>query len=453
MQRRVLYAAFCASLTFAGCGSGGDGPRGGAAAGSAGTAGSASALAGTGGSLATAAGSSAGGAAGMTSGGTATSMAGGGAASSGGAGGGSNAGSGGSAGGPAKQSGTPLVYIGGFGDFPVRTYELNKTTGALTQRGNGEAAGKSPSYLALHPSAPYLYNVNEETGGGAGVTAHHVKADGTLEPLNHQQGTDDSPGSCNGSCGFTHLAVAPNGKLLMAASYDGGSVSVFPINADGTLGAEKQKLDFGNQAEAHSVGFDPLGQFAWVPTLGLDRVQQLKLSADGGLSKNTPSDVQSAQNAGPRHIAVHANGKLAFVINETASTMTPYAVSTDGKLTAGNTVSTLPQGATGETYGQHVELSPDGRFLYGSNVGHDSIAVFAVDQASGALTWLQDQPSGGMWPRDFDVDPNGEVLVVANRDSSNLAVFKIGGDGKLTPLGQPQKVPDQPTGVVIRYQQ
>lgn len=447
MQRRILYAAFCASFLFAACGgSGSEGPRGGAAAGSAGNAGSAASAAGggSGGAPVTLAGSSAGGMAGLTSGGTAPV---GGSAAAGAGGGGA-----GSAGAPPKQAGTPLVYLGGFGDFPLRVYELNKTSGALTPRGAGEAAGKSPSYLALHPSAPYLYNVNEETGGGSGVTAHHIKADGTLEPLNHQQGTDDSPQSCDGSCGFTHLAVAPNGKCLIAASYDGGSVSLFPINADGTLGAEKQKLDFGNQAEAHAVGFDPLGQFAWVPTLGLDRVQQLKLSADGSLSKNSPSDVQSAPNAGPRHIAVHPSGKLAFVINETASTMTPYGVSADGKLTPGNTVSTLPMGASGETYGQHVELSPDGRFLYGSNVGHDSIAVFAVDPSSGALTWLQDQPSGGAWPRDFDVDPNGEVLVVANRDSNNLAVFKIGSDGKLSPLGQPQSVSDQPTSVVIRYQ-
>jgi 6-phosphogluconolactonase len=250
------------------------------------------------------------------------------------------------------------------------------------------------------------------------------------------------------------VRVDPGGKFLFGADYDGGSVSVFPINADGSLGAEKQMVDFGNNSEAHSVAFDPGGKFAFVPTLGLDQVQQLKLGADGNWSPNSPPNVAAAGNSGPRHIVMHPSGKLVFVINETASTLTPYAVSADGKLTPGTTVSSVPQGVKGKVYGQHLKLSPDGHFLYCSNVGdlQASIGVFSVDQISGALTWLQDQPSGGAWPRDFDLDPNGEVLISANRDSNNLAVFKIGADGKLTPLGQPTTVADQPTSVVIRYQ-
>ncbi len=363
-----------------------------------------------------------------------------------------SAGSGGSGGGPSKSVGTPLVYVGGFGDFPLRVYELNKLTGALTQLGDDEPGGASPSYLALDPSGTHLYNANEDNGNAAGVTAHHITADGTLEPLNHQQGTDATPQSCNGSCGFTYVAVEPNGNFVIAANYYGGSVSVFPLNPDGSLGAEKQLLDFGSNSKAHAVAFDPAGKFAFVPTLGSDRVQQLLLGADGMLSPNTPADVASAAGAGPRHISVHPNGKLAFVMNETVSSVTPYKISADGQLSPGASVSSLPAGVGGETYGQHIKVSPDGRFVYGSNVGHDSIVVFAVDQTSGTLTQLQDQPSGGAWPRDFDIDPNGELLVAANRDSDSLAVFAIGQDGKLTPLGQPTKVPAQPSSVVIRYQ-
>lgn len=361
-------------------------------------------------------------------------------------------GAGGAGGAPPKQTGTPLVYIGGNGDFPLRVYALDKSTGALTQRGGDEVAGKSPSYLAAHPSAPYLYNSNEDNGNPSGVTAHHIKADGTLEPLNHQQSTDNS---CNGKCGFTHVAVTPNGKFLMAASYDGGSVSVFPINQDGTLGAEKQLLEFngGPDAEAHSVAIHPSGEYCWVPTLGFDQVQQLKIAADGTLSANPPQAVATFGRSGPRHMAIHANGKLAFLMNESDSTIVPYKILEGGQLNTGPRVSTLPKDFNGSSFGQHVKLSPDGHFLYGSNVGHDSIVVFSVDQAEGTPTWLQDQPSGGAWPRDFDVDPNGEFLIAANRDSNNLAVFKIGSDGKLTPLGQPTTVPDQPTAVVIRYQQ
>jgi 6-phosphogluconolactonase len=445
MQRRAFYVAALAcagALSSLGCGTD-SGARTGGLAGSGGqTAAGASPIGGS--SSISVAGSSVGGQAptgGAASAGT--------SAGGNGSGGGGSGNSAGAAGGPAKSNGTPLVYLGGTGDFPLRVYALDKTTGALSQKGGDEDGGNSPSYLALAPSGQYLYNANEDDGNTAGVTAHHIKADGTLEPLNHQQGTDKS---CGGSCGFTHVAVDPSGKYVMGANYDGGSVSVFPINPDGSLGAEKQMLDFGGKAEAHSVGFDPTGKFVFVPTLGLDQVQQLKLGADGTLSPNSPPDVASAGNAGPRHIAMHPSGKLAFVINETASTLTPYAISADGKLTAGSTVSSLPQGVMGEAYGQHLKLSPDGHFLYCSNVGHDSLGVFSVDQNSGALGWLQDQPSGGAWPRDFDVDPNGELLVAANRDSNSLTVFKIGTDGKLTPLGQPTTVPDQPTSVVIRYQ-
>jgi 6-phosphogluconolactonase len=358
-------------------------------------------------------------------------------------------GAGGSGGAPPKVSGTPLVYVGGFGNFPLRVYELNKATGALTPRGNGVDGGSSPSYLAVNPAGTHLYSINEENGQQAGVSAYQIKADGTFERLNHQQGTDKS---CEGSCGFTHVAVDPSGKLVLAASYDGGSVSVFPVNADGSLAAEKSMLDFGGQSFAHAVGFDSTGKYAFVPTKGLDRVQQLKLGADGTLSANTPANVQSSANAGPRHLALHPNGKLVFVMNETSSTLTAHTITPTGTLTAGASASSIPAGFQGETYGQHVEVSPDGRFVYGSNVGHDSIAVFSVDPASGAPTLVQNQPSGGAWPRDFDVDPNGEVLVVANRDSNSLSVFKIAADGKLSALGAPTTVSAEPSAVVIRYQ-
>jgi 6-phosphogluconolactonase len=445
MLRRALYLTTLAGIVSGvGCGSD-SGVRAGAAGSGAGGQAGSGALASAG--AATLAGSSAGGQAngGAPAGGNP-------AASAGTTAAGSNAVGGASAGGPAQLSGTPLVYVSGFGDFPLRVYELNKQTGALTQRGGDEDGGPSPSYLALSPAGTYLYNVNEDDGATAGVTAHHIKADGSLERLNHQAGTDKTPQqACNSGCGFTHLAVDPSGKFVVAANYNGGSISVFPITQDGSLGPEKQMLDFGNQAEAHSVAFDPAGKFAFVPTLGLDQVQQFLLGADGTLTANTPAKVASESGAGPRHIVVHPNGKLAFVINETKSTLTPYTISSDGKLSPGSSVSTLPSGFNGESYGQHVEVSPNGRFVYASNVGHDSIAVFSVDANSGALTHLQEQPSGGAWPRDFDIDPNGEALVVANRDSNALNVFAIGADGKLTPTGQATTVPNEPSSVVIRY--
>lgn len=355
------------------------------------------------------------------------------------------AGSSGAAGAPPQEPGRSLVYVGGFGDFRVRAYELDERSGKMTPKGESVDAGPSPSYLAIDLTHRHLFAANEVDGAGAGVSVLNIRSDGTLEPGNHRSGSDNG---CDGSCGFTFLAVSPSGKHVVAASYSGGSASVFPIGVDGLLGAESSLLDFGAGAKAHGVAFAPTGGSLLVPTLGLDRVQQLLLSDDGKLSAAAAPSTSVTPAVGPRHVALHPNGKLAFVMNETSSSITPCVLA-NGTLTPGKAVSTLPAGFAGESYGQHVEVSPDGRFVYGSNVGHDSIAVFAADPTSGALTLIEHRPSGGAWPRDFDLDPQGQVVVAANRDSHTLTLLSIGGDGKLTPLGDPVEIPGQPSVVVV----
>jgi len=338
--------------------------------------------------------------------------------------------------------GTPVVFVGGYGDnYPLRVYDLNKATGAMTQRGGDFKAGTSPSYLALDPSRTHLYAANEAGGSEGGITALTINADGSLTTLNHQQGSDG---------GFTHLAVDPTGKFVIGAAYDGGSVSVFPIAAEGTLGAELDNADFGANSKAHAVAYDATGKYVFVPTLGNNRVDQLLLGTDGMLAANTPASVASAGGAGPRHIAIHPNGKLAFAINESNSTVTPYQLSADGKLTAGTTLASLPNDFNGNNSGAHIEVSPNGRFVYASNRGHDSIVVYATDPVSGALTFVQHAPTGAT-PRDFDVDPNGEVLIVANQGDSDLYVYKIEDDGKLTRLGGAVAGPPSPSAVQIHY--
>ncbi|MDF3066275.1 MAG: hypothetical protein K0R38_1876 [Polyangiaceae bacterium] len=442
MPRLASHAAALVSvLAFAACGSGSDEGRPGA--------GGSPAIAGAGGGGDVNAGASGGAAGSAETAGQSSIGGGGGSASTAGMAGGGSSGGGGGGGGSTPLTGTPLVYVGGFGDFPLRVYELNKATGALTQRGSDVAGGRSPSYLALSPRTAHLYAANEENGLAAGVRSFEIGADGGLTPLNQRQGSDQS---CDGACGFTHVALDPAGKLLVAASYAGGSVSVFPVEADGSLGAEKSLREFGGQSYAHAAGFEPSGRFAFVPTKGLHRVQQLKLAADGALAPNQPDSVASRSGAGPRHIARHPNGKLMLVMNETDSTVTSYALAADGTLSSKVSASSLPAGFQGESYGQHVEVSPDGRFVYGSNVGHDSIAVFSLAPDTGMLALVQNQATGGAWPRDFAMDPNGEVLVVANRDSSTLTVLKIGPDGRLSRLGAPTTVPAEPSAVVIRYQ-
>ncbi|HYQ15385.1 MAG TPA: beta-propeller fold lactonase family protein, partial [Polyangiaceae bacterium] len=183
----------------------------------------------------------------------------------------------------------------------------------------------------------------------------------------------------------------------------------------------------------------------------LDKVQQLTIGAGGMLGPNTPASVATVGGAGPRHIAVHPNGTLAFVANELDSTVTPYQLSADGKLTAGTPVSSVPAGAAGNNKGAHVEVSPNGRFVYASNRGHNSIAVFSADPTTGALTLIETEPTRGNTPRDFDVDPNGEVLIVANQDSATLSVYKIEEDGGLSPLGTPTPSAPMPSAVQIHY--
>jgi 6-phosphogluconolactonase len=362
---------------------------------------------------------------------------------SGGGGSGGSAGAGGSAGGPSMLPGKPVVYVGGYGtNYPLRAFDLNETTGALTPRGGDFDAGNNPSYLALNSTRTHLYAANELDNGEGGITALAIQNDGSLTTLNHRSGSDG---------GYCHLAVHPSGKFVIGASYNGGSVSVFPINADGSLGPELDTQDFGDGAQAHAVDYAGAGKYLLVPTKGNDRVEQLMISETGMLSLNTPAFVMSADGAGPRHIAIHPQGKLAFVINELANSVTPYQLAEDGTLTPGTTLSSLPQGYQGGGSGAHIELSPDGRFVYASNRGHDSIVVYQADQTTGALTLIEHEPTRGQTPRDFDVDPNGKFLIVANQGSNNLSVYRIEDNGALTPLGTPSAAPPQPAAVQIHY--
>jgi 6-phosphogluconolactonase len=338
--------------------------------------------------------------------------------------------------------GFPIVFVASSGGGgAVRAYDLDKATGALTQRGGDYDAGPSPSYLALDPGRTHLYASSAEASGG--VAALAIGKDGALTQLNHQPGSDG---------GFAHLAVDPASQLVLAASFEGGGVSVFPIASDGSLEAEAQHVDFGDGAYAHAIAFDQAGEHVLVPTLGLDQIQQLVLGQDGMLTPNSPAFVATAAGAGPRHIVVHPGFQLAFVVNEVDSTVTPYQLAGSGTLTPGTPISMLPAGGfAGENTGAHIEISPDGRFVYASNRGHDSIVVYAVDQTSGALTLVEHEPTRGLTPRDFDVDPNGQILIVANQESDNLSVYAIESDGTLTPLGTPTPSGPSPRCVQFHY--
>ena len=245
------------------------------------------------------------------------------------------------------------------------------------------------------------------------------------------------------------------------ANYGGGSVASIPIGEDGALGPVAtfiqhagSSVDPGRQKEphGHSINFDPAGRFAVAADLGLDRVFVYRFDpAQSTLAPNDPRLRRRRARLGPASLRVFApDGKHGYVINEIKSTITAFDYdAAAGTLRAIQTVSTLPEGYAGRSYTAEVQVHPSGRFVYGSNRGHDSIAVFAVDPATGRLTPVAQTPTGGKTPRNFGIDPTGRNLLAANQETGNVVVFAIDPDrGTLTPTGS---VADVAKAVCVKF--
>jgi 6-phosphogluconolactonase (cycloisomerase 2 family) len=319
----------------------------------------------------------------------------------------------------------------------VHVYRIDEASGDLEpiQVVSGVA---NPHFLALHPGRGFLYSTNG--GDTSAVSAFAVDpASGQLTFLNRQP----SPGP-----GPTHLAVDPGGRCVVVANYAGGSVAVYPLGADGRLGPHSDfRVHEGprgpntrrqDQAHPHVAVFDPAGSRVLVCDLGLDRTFVYRLdAASGKLAPNDPPFATAHAGAGPRHLAFHPSGRVVYVINELDSTITVFGYDgATGRLEQEQVVPLLPEGWSGENIAAEVVVHPSGRFVYGSNRGHDSLAIFAVDPADGRLRRLGHQPTGGRTPRHFDLDPTGGFLYAANQDSDNLVVFRVDDrSGGLTPTG------------------
>jgi len=339
-----------------------------------------------------------------------------------------------------------LVYIGtytGPKSQGIYVYKLDMATGKLAPLGlAGESA--NPSFLAIHPNHGFLYAVNEtdtyqaqKTGS---VSAFAIdRATGKLTLLNVVSSGD--PGPC-------HLVVDNAGQDVLVTNYGVGSVAVFPILADGRLGKataflphtghsvnpERQK-----EPHAHSMYTSPDNRFAVSADLGTDQVYVYRFdAAKGTLVPNDPPSVAVPAGSGPRHFAFHPSGKFAYVIEEMASSITAFSYdATAGVLHPLETVSTLPKDFKGKSTCAEIEMHPSGKFVYGSNRGHDSIAVFAMDAARGTLTPVEYVSTQGKTPRGFGIDPTGAYLIAANQETNALVVFRIDADtGRLTPTGQ-----------------
>jgi 6-phosphogluconolactonase len=347
------------------------------------------------------------------------------------------------------------TYTGGKnGSQGIYRLELDLANGKLTNR-QLAAEVDQPSFLAVHPSHQFLYSVGEygklgvKKTGGINSFALDAKT-GTLKALNLQSSGGDGP---------CHLVVDRSGHFVLAANYNGGSVCVLPIQKDGSLGEltafvqhQGKSVVPGRQdaPHGHSINVDLANKFAFAADLGLDKVLIYRFDpAKGTLMKNEPADVDLPKGSGPRHFAFHPSGKFAYVINELAQTVTAMSYDADrGALTPIQTISTVPMPVPGNSTAE-VVVHPSGKFLYGSNRGHNSIAIFTIDEKTGQLASAGWQGKGIKTPRNFAIDPTGKYLIVANQDGDSLVVFQV--DAKTGQLGETGITAAVPRPVCVRF--
>lgn len=329
----------------------------------------------------------------------------------------------------------------------INVLRFDPDTAKLTK--HGVANIDNPSFLAVHPSQKLVYSVAEVATfdgklGGAVAAFSFDATTGTLTKLNHSSTIGAGP---------CHLVVDQTGRYVLAANYGGGSVVVLPIEEGGKLGRATSFVQHAGSSvnpqrqkapHAHSINLDPTNQFAVAADLGVDKVFVYRLNGKNGTLTDAPSAFgKVAPGSGPRHFAFHPGGRFAYVINELALTVTAFTFdSTSGELSEIQTISTLPPGTEKQGSTAEVRVHPSGHFLYGSNRGHDSIVVYAIDQDAGELTYVENEPTQGQTPRNFFVEPSGKFLFAENQQSGSIAVLKIDQQtGALSPTGNSIEVP------------
>lgn len=342
------------------------------------------------------------------------------------------------------------VYMGTFtgsGSRGIYTCRFDTTSGAL--RVAGTTMTPSPSFLTLDPSGRFLYSVNEvneyEGKPSGAVSAFAVdRGTGALRLLGQQP---------SGGAGPAYVAVDRARRFVLIANYAGGTAAVLPVRADGGLEPPKQVIqDTGSgpvrnrqeKAHVHSITLDPAGRFALVADLGIDRLLVFRFDdRTGALTPAAEPWAQLPPGTGPRHVAFGAGGTHVYLVGELASNITAFHYDpATGSLHSFQTESILPADFHGENTAADVHLTPDGRFLYASNRGHDSIAVFAVDRGTGRLTLVQHHPSGGQIPRNFGIDPSGRFLLAAHQKTGNVVTHRIDPrTGRLSATGQVIEIP------------
>lgn len=303
----------------------------------------------------------------------------------------------------------------------------------------------NPSWLVAWPESKTLFSVNEVRdfqGDNAGaVSSFRYDNSGQLALASQQSSLGADP---------CHLALGPDGSYLLASNYSGGSLVSYSVHEDGELGVFNSLVQHAGKSvdpmrqkgpHVHSVTLDHQGNMAYVADLGTDEVVTYPLNGHGQVRTQARRSIRVKPGAGPRHFCFDSGDRYGYLLNELDNTIVSFARDSHGRLIELETISSLPDGFTDASYAAHIQLSPDGRFLYTSNRGHDSIAVYRLE-GDGAMKLIQHQDSGGAHPRHFSLTPDGEHLFVANKASDNIVVFARNSEtGLLEETGTTINVP------------
>jgi len=328
------------------------------------------------------------------------------------------------------------VYFGTGGPGAEGIYRatFDAATGKLTSAELAARIG-SPGFLGVHPDGEKLYAV-ANFPGGPGVAGYRIGPKGVLDPINV---------SPTGDGGGAHVAVHPSGRFLLTAQYGGGSVALFPLDAEGRLGAAKLSRHEGgsrvvsdrqNAPHPHYCGYSPDGRFALVPDLGLDGIVIYRVDLEG-LVIERHGFAASVPGGGPRHMRFSPDGRFIYLLNELSLSVTTFAWDTAaGTARQLATVAALSEEAKAkEMFNSAAEIlvHPSGRFVYSSNRGHDTVTVYRAEPATSALEVIQVQPIRGAFPRNINLEPGGGWLLAAGADSNTVAVHRVNpGSGELT---------------------
>jgi len=322
----------------------------------------------------------------------------------------------------------------------IYVYTLDAETGQLVYQSTSVGV-VNPSFLTLSPQGDFLYAVNEVAEGAVSAFAIDA-ATGDLSLLNRQSSQGHAP---------CYVSTDADGRFVLAANYVTGNVCVLPVLADGRLApASNTHQHHGHGPNprqdgphAHCIVPDEHGRIFLAADLGIDQIVIYQLDAEQGRLVRAAPPVQLPPGSGPRHLCFHPDGRMVYVLAELTSQVFVFAYdATSSALHPQQTISTLPPGYTAANTGAHVAVSPDGRFLYASNRGHDSIAIYTIAAETGLLTLVGHEPTQGQTPRHFAIDRHGRVLLVANQDSDTVVVFRrdeVGGG--LTAVAPPTPIP------------